>query len=322
MQLVDLSQILQNVKSSQFIIIDKTIVGLYRGLREALVDKSVFYLHDPEAQKSFNELEKALNFFLSERISRDDQIIVIGGGATSDFGGFVAATLLRGISWQVYPTTLLAMVDASIGGKVSINTDFGKNLVGAFHLPDEVYICHEFLSTLPKEELISGQGEVIKYAFLSKEIYKLIMDKESIKLIIRECAKFKEDIVDSDFKESGKRKILNLGHTFGHAIEKSIGIPHGIAVIIGMKLIIDIFSPSLKEDLKNILKEFDFNFDLPCVDFTEFENYLKSDKKSKNDGTLDLIIPKSIGNVEIKNLPFSEILTKIKEYSEYETFFK
>jgi len=321
MQLIDLSHIVQNVKSSQYIVIDRTIVELYRNIREALSGKCVFYLDDPEEQKSFQTFQAGVDYFLENEISRNDHLIVIGGGATSDLGGFIASTVLRGIQWSVYPTTLLSMVDAAIGGKVGINSEFGKNLVGSFHLPQEVFICHEFLSTLPREEMISGQGEILKYAFLSKEIHKLMIQDEKLNLIVKECALFKESIVENDFKESGKRKILNLGHTFGHAIEKVTGIPHGIAVMLGLKLIIDLYSPQLEASYTELLARQDFSFDLPSINFFEFEKYLALDKKSKNDGTIDLIIPIEIGKIEIQNYPLSEVIQKIKNYSLYETFF-
>lgn len=321
MQTIDLAQMIQNVNSARFVVLDRKISQLYRNLRQALSGAEIFYLDEPESQKNLDDFKQACEFFLERNISRDDELIVIGGGATSDFGGFVAASLLRGIKWKVYPTTILAMVDAAIGGKVGVNCEHGKNLIGSFHQPEEIYLCAEFLSTLPKEEIISGQGEIIKYAFLSEDIFKMFEYGEKQNVIMAECARFKEGIVAHDFKESGKRKILNLGHTFGHCIEKQLQIPHGVAVMIGLKLIINLYAPKLQEKFNQIMNSYEFNFDLPTINFEQFCHFLQHDKKTKSDGTIDLIIPKDIGDIEIVNFPLAQLIEKIKNYSEYETFF-
>ena len=178
---------------------------------------NVFWLSDSEEQKNLSVYETATEFFLKLGIHRASMLFVFGGGATTDFGGFVAATLLRGIKWKTIPTTLLAMVDGSLGGKVAINTPSGKNLIGAFHQPDSIYLCPEFLSTLDQEHWQSGKGEILKYGFLSQEIAELILKKQEIGKIIDACARFKMEIVKKDFREEGERIHLNLGHTLGHA---------------------------------------------------------------------------------------------------------
>ena len=173
MNFYDLSQIIQNVNGANYLIVDKNMLGHYRNLNIALDGKTVFYLEQPELDKNLIMYSQAIEFFTQNNISRNDKILAIGGGATLDFAGFVAATILRGIKWESYPTTLLAMVDAAFGGKVGVNTKAGKNLVGQFHQPEDVFLCTEFLSTLPKEEILSGQGEIIKYCFLSNFHVKL-----------------------------------------------------------------------------------------------------------------------------------------------------
>ena len=174
-----------------------------------------------EKAKSFEVFERTCEELLEQGIHRNFHIIACGGGATSDISGFIAASLLRGLSWSVLPTTLLSMVDASIGGKTGINSRFGKNLIGAFHMPDHVWLNPLFLETLPQVESLNGYGEVLKYSFLDKEIQEVLLNSKSkIGEIIQLCANYKNKLVAEDFKEKGPRKYLNLGHTFGHAFEK------------------------------------------------------------------------------------------------------
>jgi shikimate kinase/3-dehydroquinate synthase len=166
------------------------------------------------------------------QIGRDGWIVAFGGGSTTDVAGFVAATYLRGVRWLAVPTTLVGMVDAAIGGKTAINTDKGKNLVGRFHFPWEVYVDAKFLSTLPDEERRAGMAEVVKTGLLAgREVWALPEDE-----MIRACAAFKCAVVISDPYEQGRRRILNLGHTFAHALETGSGytVRHGDAVALGL----------------------------------------------------------------------------------------
>lgn len=322
MQLLALSQIIQNVNLGNFFIVDKHMLSFYPELAACLSGKNVYYLTDPEEQKSFIEYEKALNFFLELNISRSDHLYVIGGGATSDFGGFVAATIYRGIDWKVIPTTLLAMVDASIGGKVGINSSLGKNLIGNFHRPIDILVSNEFLASLPKEEVLSGQGEILKYAMLSELIYDSVLKEKELSYLIGLCADYKKAVVAKDLTDSSERKQLNLGHTFGHAIEKSISISHGLAVIIGIKIIVDLYQPLLRERFEIILKTFDFNLSIPVVPFEEFSKYLSMDKKSNSNNEIEVILPIVNGGFQSELKPIKSILNDLKNYEHYETFFK
>jgi shikimate kinase/3-dehydroquinate synthase len=175
------------------------------------------------AQRLWSELE----------VGRDGWIVGIGGGAATDLAGFVAATYLRGVRWTAVPTTLVGMVDAAIGGKVGINTDDGKNLVGAFHFPQYVWIDTALLKTLPVDERRAGMAEVVKTGLLAGADIWELQEEE----MIRACAAFKASIVLSDpFEREGRRAILNLGHTFGHALEAGSGyaLRHGDAVALGL----------------------------------------------------------------------------------------
>lgn len=194
-----------------------------------------------EDGKTFSEYKNCIEYFIQKGVNRNSHLIAIGGGAISDLGGFVASTLLRGISWSVVPTTLLSMIDASIGGKVGINTDKYKNLIGSFHLPDTVLFYYPFLETLSEKEFRSGLGELVKYCFLDKEIYNTLMSSKDLNEVLYDCSNYKKKIVGKDFKENNKRKILNLGHTFGHAIEKIYQKSHGESVVWGMVVIFILF---------------------------------------------------------------------------------
>lgn len=283
----------------------------------------VYWLKNPEDDKNLETYGEALNFFLKQGIQRSSHLYVFGGGATTDFAGFVAATILRGISWTAVPTTLLAMIDGSIGGKVAVNTPQGKNLVGAFHMPDQVYICGDFLTTLSDKEWLSGKGEVLKYGFLSQEIYDLILKKAPIEEIAVECARFKSHIVEIDFKEQGDRILLNLGHSLGHAFESTLKIPHGQAVAMGMRYLF-----KLNKNV-NALAEWDklakalaipsekLHLDhFPKFDREIFLDYLDKDKK-KVDAKLRLVLVKGIGSCYVEEVILKDFKAKILDHEAF-----
>lgn len=273
-----------------------------------------------EQVKNFQELESCLEFFLEKGIHRQAHLIAIGGGATSDFAGFVAASLLRGIKWSIVPTTLLSMVDASIGGKVAINSKYGKNLIGAFHIPENVWINTDFLGKLSEKEVLSGKGEVLKYAFLDKKISKLI-DNDDMDLdeVIQACANYKLALTKEDFKESGKRKILNLGHTLGHALERIYTLPHGEAVMWGMVLIFKLFGDEkLVSKLAQLKLRLGWDEVNPPWQNRQFPldkimEYLSKDKKMTSSESVDLILVEDIGKPIIVNTPLTEIEKKLEE---------
>jgi len=207
-----------------------------------------------EGTKSFAELERLLDACAAARLDRGARLLALGGGVTTDLAGLVAALYMRGIAWVAVPTTLLAQVDASVGGKTAINLAAGKNLAGAFHPPTEVLCDADFLATLPTLELRSGLGEVLKAALLGAQdegtplldqleaadpAALLAGDPGTFVPLVAACVAHKADVVRADLREAGPRKALNLGHTFAHAIEHAAGfgrIPHGIAVAAGLHL--------------------------------------------------------------------------------------
>jgi 3-dehydroquinate synthase len=200
-----------------------------------------------EEAKSLAEFGRVLDFLAEQRIDRTGGLFAVGGGVIGDLGGFAAASWLRGIDFFQVPTTLLAMVDSSVGGKTGINLKAGKNLVGAFHQPRAVYISTDLLKTLPAREFAAGMAEVIKYSLLGDAALFTRLEKQPLTVsspdladVIRRCCELKAGIVEADERElakEGGRALLNLGHTFGHAIEQVAGYGtylHGEAVAIGL----------------------------------------------------------------------------------------
>ena len=221
-----------NKHSKILVVTDSGIPKKYlKHLESNINNKSmhIFTLPKGEKSKSYNSYKKIINELSKFKFDRTDYLIAFGGGVVGDITGFVASTYLRGISYIQIPTTLLAQVDSSVGGKTAINIQQGKNLVGAFYNPKCVLISTQYLKTLSEDEYKSGLGEVIKYSFIgNKTLKKLIEDKSkqiiernesTLKIVIEQSIKTKSKIVTKDEKESGIRAILNFGHTFGHAIE-------------------------------------------------------------------------------------------------------
>ena len=243
-------QIAERVRcASAAVVADDTVYALY-GERvcaslEAAGVRTVCYVF-PHGEKSKNLLEyaKILNFLAENRVTRADALIALGGGVTGDLGGFAAATYLRGIPFVQLPTTLLAAVDSSVGGKTAADLPAGKNLAGAFYQPELVLCDLDTLDSLPREIFLDGCAEVIKYAVLgSRELFALLADIPSgkgLEEVTARCVEMKRDFVQSDELDRGARQMLNLGHTFGHAVEASsrFTLSHGKSVAIGMAMIL------------------------------------------------------------------------------------
>ena len=266
-----------------------------------------------EKSKTLETYAELVRGFAALGLTRSDVAYALGGGVVGDLTGFAAATYMRGIDFIQVPTTLLAMVDSSIGGKTGVDIPEGKNLVGAFHLPKRIIRDVKFLETLPEKEMKNGLAEMIKTAILFDfEMFKeleslgslasLAATPETLKTLIDRTASWKEKIVSEDFKEGGKRKLLNLGHTFGHAIEKvsDFAIPHGEAVAIGMRIV----GRDVPE-IGRILDAYGYG------QYEGFENAkileaIGSDKKRSGD-TITLVVPRRIGECELVETPMEEL---------------
>jgi 3-dehydroquinate synthase len=216
-------------------------------LRQMFGDAPHLAVAAGEDSKSIDTFGRALDFLADNRLDRGGVLFVVGGGVIGDLGGYAAASYLRGIDFYQVPTTLLAMVDSSVGGKTGINLAAGKNLAGAFHQPRGVFVATSFLRTLPPREFSAGMAEVIKYGLLGdRELFirlektPLTVQSEDLAAVIRCCCATKARIVEADERElakTGGRALLNLGHTFGHAIEQAAGYGrylHGEAVAVGL----------------------------------------------------------------------------------------
>ena len=269
---------------------------------------TIFTLNKGEKSKSFSSYKKILNKLLELKFDRSDIIIALGGGVVGDIAGFSAATYLRGIRYIQIPTTLLAQVDSSVGGKTAINVIQGKNLIGAFYNPSLVLISTSFLGTLSEDEYKSGLGEVVKYALIGNKKLRNIIEKNSkdvinrnesiLKTIIEESIKTKSKIVTKDEKESGIRAILNFGHTFGHAIEAHNNyknITHGAAITLGMVMAskLSFFEGHINDyqldNIVNLIDSLGLNTDHSKYKYSQLKKYFASDKKIK-DGKLNLIL--------------------------------
>lgn len=212
------------------------------------IDAEVYYfpLPDGESAKSTQTIVKMWDWIGATGLTRSDVIVAIGGGTITDVAGFVSATWMRGIDWIAVPTTLAGMVDASVGGKTGINSDYGKNLIGSFHSPQKVIIDSHWIHTLPNRDIAAGLAEVVKTGFIADASildllsdFELDTDKADFELLnqlIEKSVAVKARIVSSDFKEGFEREVLNYGHTLGHAIERhsKYKLRHGEAVSIGM----------------------------------------------------------------------------------------
>ncbi len=277
-----------------------------------------FLISDGERYKTLNTAERLFSFLIENKIERHDTIIALGGGVVGDLAGFTAATYLRGINYVQAPTSLLAQIDAAIGGKTAVNHPKGKNLIGAFHQPKLVVIDPETLVTLPKREMKSAMQEVIKYGVIAdKELFYLVKqerlrvlagDAELLAKIIFRCCSIKAGVVSRDEHEKGERRILNFGHTVGHALEAVTNyrrFKHGEAVGYGMIAAaniakqINILTSKEAEEIENVVESYgilpkikDLNVDLVL-------QAMQQDKKSLA-GQLIFVLPEQIGRVIIE----------------------
>ena len=258
-----------------------------------------FAIPDGEFGKSIRTLETVWNWLGAAGFTRSDLIIGIGGGAVTDFSGFAAASWLRGIDWVAIPTTVAGMVDAAIGGKTGINSDYGKNLIGAFHSPQKVVIDFTWLSSLSDRDFAAGLAEVAKCGFIrDPEILNLIQgltiekirgSEDITRELIERAIQVKADVVSDDFRESFEREILNYGHTFGHAVElhSKFTLRHGECVAIGLAFIahlshdLGLISTKLRDLHLSVLTGLGLPTSYQEGTWSELYAVMKLDKKSR-----------------------------------------
>lgn len=321
--------VLKNAKDKTAVIVsDDNVFPLYgERLKKALSDAGFgtldFVFSHGEKSKSLKVYGELLEFMCDAHVRRSDLIVALGGGVVGDLAGFAAATYQRGIKFIQVPTSLLAAVDSSVGGKTAVDLTNGKNQVGAFYQPSLVICDTDTLSTLPEEEYACGCGEIIKYAILESEEFfdELIKTPISAQYehVIATCVTMKKHYVENDEFDVGQRMKLNLGHTFGHAVEAVSGytILHGQAVAIGMAMVTRAASEMglcSRETLTRILEILEA-YKLPStVDFSAEAMFevTKVDKKNSGDVT-NLIVPINIGHCKIMKIPTSKLLGWIEE---------
>tara|TARA_B000000532_G_scaffold182019_1_gene148303 strand:- start:741 stop:1856 length:1116 start_codon:yes stop_codon:yes gene_type:complete len=313
-----------------FIITDENVAGfILPKIKKIFEDGGIktksIIIQSGEKSKSFESLEKLIKELLGYKVERQDTLIALGGGVIGDLVGFTSSIIYRGINFIQIPTTILSQVDSAVGGKTGINLEEGKNLVGSFHQPKAVFTDVSFLKTLPKKEIIAGYAEILKYSILGdKDFFNwLKVNQEEIlnlnsnlvaEAIEKSCI-MKAEIVEKDEKEKGKRALLNLGHTFGHALESKInkdgqGILHGEAVGLGICLAAELsFKMNLcsmenKEEIIKIIKESglpshitDLGIEIHAEEM--IKNFSLDKKRKDNSNTFILI--DNIGSAIIKD---------------------
>lgn len=312
----------RNIGNRYAIIADANVAKLYGDrllqiLFQSGLKARLFPFPAGEKSKNLFTIEALASRMVQAGYDRQDAIIALGGGVTGDISGFLASAYMRGIPFVQVPTTLLAQVDSSVGGKTGVDLAEGKNLVGAFYQPKAVYVDTEVLSTLAKEELLGGLAEVIKYGVIRDvEFFKFLeeyrrkilqLDSEVIVKMISTCCEIKAEVVEADEREGGLRKILNYGHTIGHAVEgaSNFQLIHGLAVAIGMvaaaKLSVmrETLTGKEEERIYSLISAYGMPVSVPHhLDRDTIKKYLKTDKKAVA-GKVFYILPDGIGSTYI-----------------------
>jgi len=307
------------------IVVDQRVAELFNDDFSSKVRKCrTVSIPAREDTKSLEKLPLIVEHLVKIGVRKDDQLIAIGGGITQDVTAFLASTMFRGMSWQFYPTTLLAQADSCIGSKSSINAAGTKNLLGTFQAPTKVTIDSEFLRTLSTEDIRSGLGEMLKVHAISspaefdkmaKEYEKVLTDSEAMLLAIRRSLLIKKELIEIDEFDRGPRNVMNYGHSFGHAIESATdyGIPHGIAITIGMDLAnfvagnIGVCDMSHFQRMHPILRRNYESFSDFPISADKLLEALKRDKKNLAT-TLRLVLPDKLGKINIVNVASSPAL--------------
>ena len=304
------------------VITDSAVAPLYlsvvrESLQNAGFSVSSYIFPAGETSKNFDTLSGILEFLAAERLTRTDSVIALGGGVTGDMAGFAAAVYLRGVRYAQLPTTLLAAVDSSVGGKTAIDLRAGKNLAGAFLQPSAVLCDTDCLKSLPADVFADGAAEAIKTGILADESLFALFENDALSVspeeIIARCVAYKAGVVERDEREQNERRLLNLGHTVGHAIEKcsQYAIPHGHAVAAGTAIItraaerLGWTDAPIAERVTRCLAQHQLPVD---SDFSapELADAASADKKRSGD-TITLVIPRRVGRCELKSVPVDEL---------------
>lgn len=315
-----LKDFLRGRSESKFLIItDENVFSLYEDRIKSIMkglEYFIFKITPGEKSKSIENFVEINKFLVENNFNRGDAIIAFGGGVVGDLGGYVAASYLRGIDFLAVPTTLLSMIDSSVGGKNGINFMNLKNQVGSFYFPKYVHIDYSFLETLDERNINNGLAEIFKYSVLKdRELFEYLKSADDLdyEMIIYKSLNIKLDFVRDDERDRGKRQKLNLGHTIGHGIESlsNYQLNHGESIGIGtIYMARAAYKLGLAEDdfYKDLIEAFE-NHNLPIsydFDTDEILEVLRHDKKIKNN-KINIIIPTKIGEVMSKKIDFNEL---------------
>jgi 3-dehydroquinate synthase len=317
------------------IISDETVAGLYarrvaQSLRDAGFAPTLVTFPAGEEHKNLDTVRHLYDALVEARLERGNPVVALGGGVVGDTAGFVAATFLRGVPLVQVPTTLLAMVDSSVGGKVGVDLPQGKNLVGAFKQPALIVADVDTLATLPEQEIRAGLAEVIKAGIIGDpSLFEHLEhnEREPLPWVIRRAIEVKRDVVQEDPFERSRRAVLNLGHTFGHAIEvlNDYQMPHGFAVSIGMVIAarvavaLGLADPELETRIAGTLRWHGLPVRHGEASPESIWDIMGTDKKRKA-GTRRYVLPRSIGDVIVTSaVPQGIIMTALRETCELQS---
>jgi len=317
-------KVIQDNKPSKVCLVTsaKLLKELDWAIKELNIKKSqIILLPDGEKAKDWNEVEKLLLKFIGMGLDRKSLVIAFGGGTIGDSVGFATAIYLRGVNYIQIPTTLLAQVDSAHGGKTGINFKNYKNQIGSFHLPIVVIIDTRFVISLPREQIVSGLGEIIKAGFikdvsilslLKKHTISDLVKSTDLEKVIKKSIAVKEYYVGKDFEDNNLRSVLNVGHTFGHAIELKYKISHGMAVIMGVLQefafteVQKLTKPSVRKNLENLLYQLGIEVNTKLKpDF----RIITHDKKIIGNSIIFPVV-ESEGKVKLVNLPIHKFINK------------
>lgn len=324
----------RNIGNRYAIITDMNVNRLYGDrlleiMTSAGLKAQLFPFPAGEKSKTLFTVEALASRLALAGYDRQDAIVALGGGVTGDLAGFLASAYMRGIPFVQVPTTLLAQVDSSVGGKTGVDLPEGKNLFGAFYQPRAVYVDLDVLQTLPREELLGGLAEVIKYGiirdgefftFLEEYRRKILqLETETIEKMISRCCEIKAEVVEADEREGGLRKILNYGHTIGHAIEgaSNYQLIHGLAIAIGMvaaarlSVLRETLSSKDCERIYSVISAYGMPVFVPeHLDRIVIKRYLKTDKKAVS-GKIFYVLPDAIGSTYLTDQVTAEMVDAV-----------
>ncbi|NLM04868.1 MAG: 3-dehydroquinate synthase [Clostridiales bacterium] len=322
----NLDNLIEDNTEQNFIITDENVHSLYADYLKPLTNYDTIVIPPGEESKSIDMATNILKTLLKKGTSRKSQIIAFGGGVVGDLAGFCSSIYMRGISFVQVPTTLLAQVDSSVGGKTGVNLMDYKNSVGAFYQPKRVIIDTKVLHTLPYRQVLSGIGEIIKYGIIyDYDFFQYVIkhidqikccNPDIMSYVIKTCCEIKAKIVAQDEKENGLRKILNFGHTIGHGLEGITGFSkytHGEAVIIGMyyetflakKL--GLINKNYSKEIMDFIEDIGLDLNIDDYPISQLTNWMLKDKKNVK-GKISFIFPIAEGRVEEHFLTKDELI--------------